>query len=268
MDQTSLEIIRDELSLGKVIYLPSTGSTNDVARNWLMENVPHYSVVVADEQTRGRGRRGRKWFTLKDSALAFSIILSKGLFPNHLLRYSGLGSLAVCETLSQFTNALIEIKWPNDILINKHKIGGVLVEAYWVGAEIKGVVLGIGINISQLSLPSQDQLNFPATFLEEHTQMPHKRVEILRQIIIKIQDWNKRISTLSFLEAWDQKLAYKGQTVQIVVSERESHEGQLIGLTNNGEIVIKFFDGTSAHFNANEIKIRPQDTYFGLEGSL
>jgi BirA family biotin operon repressor/biotin-[acetyl-CoA-carboxylase] ligase len=257
MDQLKLELIREELSLGKVRYYSSTTSTNDVAEQWLYENASHLSLVVADEQTKGRGRYGRKWYTPPQSALAFSIILTEDLLPFHFLRYSGLGSLAACETLRAFTYSSVKIKWPNDILINQKKVGGILAEAHWIGESLKGIVLGIGINISISSLPQIDQLNFPATFLANHTNKSLDRLEILKKILLNIKEWNNKISSPSFIKAWEQNLAYQGQQVQIKISEKEEIEGRLVGLSNSGEIVIFFSDGNTEKFNASEIKLRP-----------
>jgi BirA family biotin operon repressor/biotin-[acetyl-CoA-carboxylase] ligase len=257
MNQSDLNTIKQKLGLGTVKYLPSTGSTNDIANQMLTQRTPHFSVIVADEQTLGRGRSGRKWYTPPNSAIAVSIILTEGLNPNNILRYSGLGSLAVCETLSKYTTSIVKIKWPNDILINNSKVSGILVETQWEGEKIKGIILGIGINITKSSIPAAGELNFAPTYLENHTTKPVDRTKLLDQLLEKIVFWNRKISRPEFIKIWEENLAYKGQQVQIAYSKTDQIEGQLVGLTSSGEIKLALADGSQKHYNANELKLRP-----------
>ena len=257
MDQKDLEKIKTELGLGEVRFYNSLPSTNDFAVNWLEQNPPHLSLVAANEQTKGRGRYNRKWFTPPNSALAFSIILTEDLVLNQILRYSGLGALATCETLSPITSNKVEIKWPNDVLINQRKVAGILTESSWAGDEIKGIVIGIGINVSKNSLSQSIQYDFPATYLENHTSTKIKRLDLLKKILSRIKGSGENISSKHFLRAWEQNLAYKGQTVQITLSESEKVSGKLIGLSENGEAMLSFGDNKIRKFSSNQINLRP-----------
>jgi len=257
MNQADLETIRQKFSLGRVAFFQSATSTNDIAAQWLTDNPVHFSMIVADEQTKGRGRFSRVWYTPPNSALAISIILTTGLLPGYLLRYSGLGSLAVCEALSKLGISNVQIKWPNDILLNGKKVGGILAEANWVGDQPSGLVLGIGLNITENSLPKNVQLNYPATYLEAHYQLPVDRMKVLEQIVISLKEWNKKISSKEFIHAWEQRLAFRNQSIQIIFSKSDRIEGQLFGLAENGEIVLKLENGKLIQVNASEINLRP-----------
>ena len=257
MNQAELESLKKKFSLGRVHFFSSTTSTNDVAAQWLAGTPDHLSMIVADEQTSGRGRFGRVWHTPPGSALAVSLILTDGLIPSYLLRYSGLGSLAVCETLTKLGIPDVQIKWPNDILIRGKKVGGILAEVNWVGDKPSGIILGIGLNISHTSLPKDIQLNYPATYLEAHSRSPIHRITVLEQIIRSVIEWNKRISTPEFLLEWEKNLAFMNQQIQIIFSQEESIEGQLFGLADNGEIILKLSTGKLKQVNASEIKLRP-----------
>lgn len=257
MNQADLETLKHKFSLGRVQFFSSTTSTNDIASSWLANKTGHFSMIVADEQTSGRGRFGRVWYTPPNSSLAVSFILTTGLLPNYLLRYSGLGSLAVCETLSKLGFPEVQIKWPNDILIRGKKVGGVLAEVNWVGNQPNGIILGIGLNITHTSFPKDIQLNYPATYLEAHTSLPVRRMEVLEQIVQAIFKWNEKISKPEFLKAWEMNLAFMNQPIQILFSQKESIEGQLFGLAENGEIVLKLSTGKIIQVNASEINLRP-----------
>lgn len=169
--------------LADVRYFPSIGSTNDEALAWAAAGAPDFSLVLADEQTSGRGRMGRKWHTPPHSALAFSLILrpqkreqdSVGLF-------SGLGALALVDALHSI-EIDARIKWPNDVLIRRKKVAGILVETVWLGSEVESVILGMGVNVSPEALPAGDALNFPAICVDETAARPVSREHLLSLLL-------------------------------------------------------------------------------------
>ena len=157
MDSFSLEKSLAGLRLGPLHYYHQIGSTNDEAARWAADGAPDLSLFVADEQTDGRGRLGRRWFTPAGSALALSLILRDqgqgSALPRHITRLTALGALAVCDALSDLYALQAEIKWPNDVLLSRRKIAGVLAEAHWQGEQLVAVILGIGVNVRQAALP-------------------------------------------------------------------------------------------------------------------
>jgi len=142
MNQLKLEKQLQGRSLGAIRYFDSITSTNDEAANWIKTDAPDVALVVADEQTAGRGRSGRKWHTPAGSALAFSLVLRSEEQINQLLKYqntarlNGLGALAVCQALQNKYELTAQIKWPNDILVQGKKVSGVLAEAHWIGNKL------------------------------------------------------------------------------------------------------------------------------------
>jgi biotin-[acetyl-CoA-carboxylase] ligase BirA-like protein len=149
-----------ELPLAGFRFFSSIGSTNDEALAWAREGAPDLSLVAADEQTAGRGRSGRKWFTPPGSALAFSLILrptaAERTFPARITGLSGLALVDVCRKF----RCSAQIKWPNDVLINGRKAAGILTEASWTGPDVDAFILGVGINVGTASLPTADQFCF------------------------------------------------------------------------------------------------------------
>src|ERR1044071_7260555 len=162
MNQTELKKALAQLPLGDVRYFDSIGSTNNEALAWAASGVRDLSLVIAEEQTAGRGRLDRKWFTPRGTALAFSLILRPTPEEKpYLTRVVGLAALAVADSLR--TRGLVaQIKWPNDVLLNGRKVSGILVESVWSGEEVDCVVTGIGMNVLKDSVPSTELLQFPA----------------------------------------------------------------------------------------------------------
>ena len=167
MNEHSLKKTLSKLNIGGLRYFDSIGSTNDEALAWAAAGARDLSIVIADEQTQGRGRLDRKWFTPKGSALAFSLILrpTATLRP-HLSRTVGLAALSIAETCSRLGLAP-RIKWPNDILLNGKKTAGILIENVWSGDDVDSLVIGMGINVHKASVPPAELLQFPATSLED-----------------------------------------------------------------------------------------------------
>ena len=183
MDQNELKRFLSSLPLGDIRYFDTIGSTNNEALAWATSRAKDLSLVIADEQTAGRGRLDRKWFTPKGTALAFSLILRPTPAEKpHLTRIVGLAALAAADSLR--TRGLVsQIKWPNDVLLNGRKVAGILVESVWSGEEVDCLVIGIRVNVLKEPVPSAELLLFPATSLEEALGSTVEREKVLRDIL-------------------------------------------------------------------------------------
>ena len=260
MDQPEITAALAGLPLGEIRYFESLGSTNDYAAYWAQYGPPEYSVVVADEQTAGRGRAGRKWLTPRGAALALSVILRpENLAPEMLSLVNGLGALAVSEALAHGLGLSPAIKWPNDVLLQGAKVAGVLPEASWLGDRLQGVVLGMGVNISRAAVPPAEWVNFPAGCVEEVLGRPVAREKLLRGILSALITWVGQLGTPDFLEAWQARLAFKEETVQIIRPEGAQIQGRIAGLTQEGHLRL-LVAGEESVFSAGEIRLRPMST--------
>lgn len=245
------------LPLGGIRYLESTGSTNDVAFAWAGEGAPDFSVVVADEQTNGRGRLGRKWFTPAGAALAVSVILRPGAFEGaNIALFSGLGALALVDALKTY-GISAQIKWPNDVLIAGKKASGILVETAWMGDLIESIILGLGVNVSPAAVPPEAELNFPATCIQSEGLRPVERFDLLRDWMVCLVKWRPRLGTAQFLQAWQESLAFRGETVQVWLGETETVSGVLEGLEPDGSLRVVTSAGEARVIRFGEIHLRP-----------
>jgi BirA family transcriptional regulator, biotin operon repressor / biotin---[acetyl-CoA-carboxylase] ligase len=162
-------------------FYEQTESTNDVALTWLREDASTGSVVIADEQIRGRGRMGRTWQTPAGEALALSVILHPP--KEALAQISMLGALAVYDLLKQLDAPQISIKWPNDVQLNGLKVCGILPEVMWDGERLSGVVLGMGLNVRVDFTNSP--LAYRATSLETVLGKPFSRAQLCKMLLTK-----------------------------------------------------------------------------------
>lgn len=250
------------IKLGPRFYYDRVGSTNDVAQKMAAEGAPDLTLVVADEQHRGRGRQGRSWYTPPGAGLAFSVILlpESGLIhAGNLSRVNGLGALSVAEALRDGFSVPAEIKWPNDVLVKGMKVCGVLVEAHWKGDQLRDVVLGIGINIQPASVPEEEELQYPAASLQQVSGQAFERPVVLARVLDKLVSWCPRISSKAFLSAWEGMLAFRGQEVQLLLGEKVVAAGKIAGLGPDGALRLEKASGKVEGFQVGEIRLRPVD---------
>ena len=246
----------DGLPLARAEFFETIGSTNDVVAAWAAEGAVGPCLAAADEQTQGRGREGRRWHTPAGSALALSLLLPapQGFEASQLGRVSGLGALAVCETLEAMGVAA-EIKWPNDVLAGGRKLCGVLPEAHWAGSRLHALILGIGINVAAQSVPADSELSFPATSVEAAAGRPVAAADLLRGVLQRLLAWLPQLPSAEFLQAWERRLAYRGQAVQLHTAQQPV-VGLLAGLASDGSLRLDI-DGSERAYPAGQVQLRP-----------
>ncbi|MBI5944778.1 MAG: biotin--[acetyl-CoA-carboxylase] ligase [Chloroflexi bacterium] len=258
MNEHFLKKTLSKLNIGGLRYFDSIGSTNDEALAWATEDARDLSIVIADEQTQGRGRLNRKWFTPKGSALAFSLILRPAapLRP-HLSRTVGLAALSIAESCRALGLAP-RIKWPNDVLLNGKKAAGILTETVWSGDSVDSVVVGMGINVHSASVPPQERLQFPATSLEDELgkDIP-SRDEILYNILNSFIHWRARMGTDELIKAWEESLAFRGEQVQVKAGGEDQVTGQLLGLESDGSLRLRDANDKSITVRFGDVSLRP-----------
>lgn len=239
-------------------YYESIDSTNREAMHWIEQGASDYSLVFADHQTAGKGRLNRQWITNANSSLAFSLVFK--LNPEEQTRlslFSLLGALALVTTLSNKLKISSRIKWPNDVLINNQKTAGILTETYFVGGELKGLVLGIGVNIFSPSIPDNIAIRFPATCLQQHCAFPINRFHLLQDLIIEIRNLRATLLINNFVDQVKAYLAYLGEEIIITnVANNQRTQGILKGLTSKGELIMAQ-EGKDLIISAGEMELRP-----------
>ena len=259
IDLASLQTQLADLPLGQIEYYPTIGSTNTRALELAEQGAPDLTLVVADEQTAGRGRAGRRWFTPPDSALAFSLLLRPdAALQNGLVgRMAGLGALAVSTALEEKYQLAGQIKWPNDVLLDGKKVCGILVETHWLGEQLQAIVIGIGVNVLAGAVPPRRELRFPATAVQTEVGRPVDRLALLVAILAQLVHWKGQVSEPAFMQAWEQRLAFLGQTVQLLTDETLALEGVLHGLDPTGGLVLSLPNQEQVVVQAGEIHLRP-----------
>jgi BirA family biotin operon repressor/biotin-[acetyl-CoA-carboxylase] ligase len=242
--------LRETLGTRAFQFYSQIGSTNDEALAWLANSAPNGSVIVADEQIKGRGRLGRSWFAPPGTALMFSYLLRP--LAEELTCVGMAGALAVCETVAAFEPSLaVGIKWPNDVQIGGRKLCGVLPEAAWQGEQLVGVALGIGVNIR---IDFSDSSFAETAVSLETVSRSLARAELLASLLERLDYWSARLASDELFEAWRSRLVTLGQQVS-VNSNGATISGTAKDVERSGALIIDDNRGALRRVIAGDIAL-------------
>ncbi len=246
------------LPIPRILFFEETDSTNEQGLAQAAQGAQEFTLLIAERQSAGRGRMGRKWITAPGSSLAFSLILHPGEHEiSRLGLFSLLGGLAVCRAAEDFGCADAQVKWPNDALLDGKKTAGILAETSWQGGQLAGVVLGIGVNLQPGAVPPPEAVLFPATCVQAHTAKPVERLAFLRAVLEQLIELRGRIQTSSFLDEYTRRMAFIGQGVILHAAQGEEIAGVVLGVQEDGRLHMRLADGEEADFPIGDLKLRP-----------
>lgn len=230
---------------GKTIHhFLETGSTNDAARSFAEQGAAEGTVVLAEEQTAGRGRLGRTWFSEKSAGIYASVVLRPLLKPRHAAVLTLGAAVAASEAIERVCGLAADIKWPNDLLLNGRKCCGILSEMQAEGDEIRHVIVGIGINVNQAAFP--EDLKERASSLRLEGKQRYSRVEVLCGLLKSFElvyDELQAGNRAGVLQRWAERSSFAfGKQVSVDLGTRQIH-GQTAGLEETGSLKVKLADG-------------------------
>ena len=232
----------------------SLRSTMDAARRLAEGGAPEGTVVLAERQTRGRGRFDREWVSPPGQNLTFSVVLRPPLERMRTLNMAA--SVAIVDAVRATTGMAATVKWPNDVRVNGKKVAGVLIEAR--AGEADGyAVLGVGLNINHDPTPS---LTPPAaaTSLAAATGRPVERLPVLRAFLRSLDVlYAPDADGEALFQRWRGLLDTLGRRVRVAWGGdgRAVAEGVAVDVERNGDLVVRRDDGTTAAVNAGEVTV-------------
>ena len=243
----------------EICHYDTVSSTNDVAKELARRGCKEGIVVLADEQTRGRGRLNRHWVSPK-GGIWLSIVLRPRISPTEASRITFIASSAVAETLRQLYVLDPAVKWPNDVLIAGRKVCGVLTEASTKGDTVQFVVVGLGINANV------DLQAFPSLVRRDGTTLKRElghKVELRTLTKTLLQNFDYRYARLregawqGLLQEWKSRAAFLHESVS-VTSIGEHLHGEAVDIDEDGALLIRLETGVVRRVLAGDLKLRKQ----------
>lgn len=237
----------------------SVKSTNDLAAHMAEQGAPEGTVVTAEQQTLGRGRLGRTWYSSEGAGIYLSIILRPKFTPDKAPGLSLMTALALADTLSHRCPDEVCIKWPNDLLIAGCKVAGILTELSAERGKINHVVVGVGINVNQRAEDFPQELRAIATSLRRVTKKPSSRAELLCEFLYRFErEYAKYIE--SGLSSSRKRLknysALLGHQVKLLSPSQEL-EGKAVDIDTDGALVLEC-RGSRVRISAGEVSVVKQ----------
>lgn len=245
-----------------VYYKKETDSTNTWAKRLAEEGAPNGSLVVADTQNAGKGRRGRSWNSPEGTSISMTLLLYPDLEPAKAPMLTIVMGLSVVQGIRSALGVETRIKWPNDAVLNGKKLCGILTEMSAQIDFINYVVIGTGINVNQEAFP--EEIREIATSLRIEMGQPINRAGIIASVMKAFEknyEAFRKAGDLSPLQKdYEEVLANKNQKVR-VLDPKEPFEGTALGITPTGELRVQKEDGTIAEVHSGEVSVRGLYSY-------
>lgn len=244
-----------------IVYYNATDSTNLRIRQLGDEGAPHGTLAVADQQTAGRGRRGRAWDSPPGSSIYMSILLRPDILPDRAPVLTLVMALSVAEGIQKCVDlkegARVQIKWPNDIIINGKKLVGILTEMSAQIDYIDYVTVGVGINVNMTEFP--EEIEKTATSLRIECGHIVKRAPLIAAVMERLEEnygsFLKTQDLTGLLERYMSFLVNKDRDV-LILGAKEQYRAHALGINQMGELIVRREDGTEEAVYAGEVSVR------------
>lgn len=250
-------LLRTQWAARNLICLDEVDSTNREAMRLAEKGAPHGTLVVAEGQKYGSGRRGRRWESPTGENLYMSLILRPDCPAVKAPMLTLVMAYSVAQTLIACVDVDVQIKWPNDLILNKKKVCGILTEMCMDGQKISHVVIGVGINVNATHFP--EELRKTATSLRLETGACVSREEILAYLMYKFEENYKTFCEAKdlspFVENYNRILVNCGKEVRILEPGNE-YNAKAQGINHLGELQVEKEDGTKEHIFSGEVSVR------------
>lgn len=240
----------------EICYFDVTDSTNTQAKSLGEGDAPNGTLVVAGKQESGRGRRGRSFESPAGTGIFMTLLLRPEIEPQNASMLTLVSALAVAKGIEHMVDLPVQIKWPNDIVINGKKVCGILTEMSAQMDYVNYIVIGIGINVGNEEFPEEIKDVATSIYLESGKHV--NRAMLIEKIWEEFEDYyelyEKTQDLSSLVKEYDSYLVNRGQKVRVLDS-KEPYEGKAMGITDRGELIVDTWEARRL-VSAGEVSVR------------
>ncbi len=259
--QLRIERIRAELEsaagVNRIFFFPSLDSTNRKAHDLALEGAPGGTLVLAEEQSAGKGRLDRSWSSLPYRGLWFSLLLRpENITPGRMASFTAAAAAVAASGLRGVTGLPVSVKWPNDLLIDGKKLGGALARLKTQANRVHFMILGMGININHRADDFPAELKEKATSLRIAGKTIYNREAICAMMVNKLEAGYRLFlesGFSAFLELWRELDFMPGQRITVRHGTQTFH-GTATGIDERGALIVRSFSGERKRFPCGEIE--------------
>ena len=240
----------------EICYFDVTDSTNTQAKSLGEGDAPNGTLVVAGKQESGRGRRGRSFESPAGTGIFMTLLLRPEIEPQNASMLTLVSALAVAKGIEHMVDLPVQIKWPNDIVINVKNVCGILTEMSAQMDYVNYIVIGIGINVGNEEFPEEIKDVATSIYLESGKHV--NRAMLIEKIWEEFEDYyelyEKTQDLSSLVKEYDSYLVNRGQKVRVLDS-KEPYEGKAMGITDRGELIVDTWEARRL-VSAGEVSVR------------
>lgn len=238
-----------------IVYFTETDSTNTRAKDLAARGAPEGTLVISERQTKGRGRKGRSWFSPSQGGIYTSLILRPSISPSEAPKITLLSAVVVAETLRSLTGLSAIIKWPNDILINGKKIAGILTEMSTEMDSIDHIVVGLGLNVNTPSFPDDIREKATSIFIETGKHFP--RVRFIQEYLKWYEEYYEIFKRTGFepvIKRWKELTNIIGQRITVEMVSKK-YSGEVQDIDKDGVLILKDNKGKSHRIFSGDVTL-------------
>lgn len=241
----------------EVLYFDTIDSTNTKAQELAEKGYPSGTLVVADKQESGKGRRGRSWVSPSGTGIFMTLMIKPDINPNNASMLTLVAALAVAKAITSVTGEKAMIKWPNDIVVNGKKVCGILTEMNAQFDYINHIVVGIGINVHNESFPEEISQMASSLMIEAGGKRFH-RAQIIAETMSYFEQYYDTFLKTQDLSAlvreYDELLVNRNKSVR-VLDPKEPFDGKAMGITPKGELIVDTWESRKL-VSSGEVSVR------------
>ncbi len=241
----------------EVLYFDTIDSTNTKAQELAEKGYPSGTLVVADKQESGKGRRGRSWVSPSGTGIFMTLMIKPDINPNNASMLTLVAALAVAKAITSVTGEEAMIKWPNDIVVNSKKVCGILTEMNAQFDYINHIVVGIGINVHNESFPEEISQMASSLMIEAGGKRFH-RAQIIAETMLYFEQYYDTFLKTQDLSAlvreYDELLVNRNKSVR-VLDPKEPFDGKAMGITPKGELIVDTWESRKL-VSSGEVSVR------------
>ncbi len=241
----------------EVLYFDTIDSTNTKAQELAEKGYPSGTLVVADKQESGKGRRGRSWVSPSGTGIFMTLMIKPDINPNNASMLTLVAALAVAKAITSVTGEEALIKWPNDIVVNGKKVCGILTEMNAQFDYINHIVVGIGINVHNESFPEEISQMASSLMIEAGGKRFH-RAQIIAETMSYFEQYYDTFLKTQDLSAlvreYDELLVNMNKAVR-VLDPKEPFDGKAMGITPKGELIVDTWESRKL-VSSGEVSVR------------
>ena len=234
------------------------GSTNTALKARAAEGAGEGLALIAGEQTAGRGRMGRSFYSPADSGLYMSLLLRPRIAAQEAVRITACAAVAVAETIEELSGRAAQIKWVNDVLLDGRKVCGILSEASLdcESGELAWVVVGIGINAVRPAESFPAELRQIAGAVFERAEIPELRAKLAAGVLDRLMDYAAGPGGEHCFEAYRSRSVVLGKPVNLLIPGRDPEPAQVLGLNRDYSLQVRLPDGSERAVSSGEVSVR------------